>query len=77
MPSTTVKVSTTTRDRLKAASAGSADDTINLALDALERAAFWARAERASRAQHGLPPEVRHQLQRQEAAIDTEFEHLG
>jgi len=77
MPQTTVKVSTETRDRLKAMSRGTADDTINAALDALDQADFWAQAERATRAIRALPPEEQRRRHAAEEALDRAFDGIS
>ena len=77
MPMTTVKVTTDTRDRLKAMSRGTADDTINAALDALDRAEFWAQAERATAAIRALPDAEQRRRRDAEAALDGAFDGIG
>lgn len=46
---TTIKVSTETRDRIRAFGGSTHEETIVAALDALEADQFWARADRARR----------------------------
>jgi len=77
MPMTTVKVTTETRDRLKAMGRGTADDTINAALDALDRAEFWAQAERATAAIRALPEAEQRRRKAAEAALDGAFDGIG
>ncbi len=57
-------------------SRGTADDTINAALDALDQADFWAQAERATRATRALPADVLRRLEQQEAELHA-VEELG
>lgn len=47
-PTTTIKVSVATRDRIRGFGGETHETTIVAALDALEEADFWARAERAA-----------------------------
>ncbi len=48
MPTTTIKVSTTTRDRIRSFGGTTHEETIVAALDALEAEQFWTQAERAA-----------------------------
>jgi hypothetical protein len=55
---TTMQVSETSRDRLRALGRPGAtlDETLRDALDALEREQFWATAESAAARRSALPP---------------------
>lgn len=73
---TTVKVSTETRDRIKAFGGATLEDTIIEALDALEEREFWAQAERAAAWRAALPAERREAIRRREAEIDAAFDGI-
>lgn len=78
---TTIKVSTETRDRIKALGGDTYEDTIVEALDALEERRFWAEADAALAWRRDLPPEQRARIDDQDraesAAIDRAFDAIG
>ena len=67
--STTIKLSTETRDRLRELGGETYEDTIVEALDALEAQQFWAEAEAAAAWRRSLPPERRAILDAREAEL--------
>lgn len=73
---TTVKVSTETRDRIKAFGRATLEDTIVEALDALEEREFWAQAERAAAWRETLSDEQRAAIRAKEAEIDAAFDGI-
>lgn len=77
MASTTVKVSTETRDRIRALGDGTLEDTIVEALDALETDRFWAQADAAAAWQHSLTDDERATSREREAEIDQAFDGVG
>ena len=74
MAATTVKVSTETRDRIRAFGGDTLEDTIVEALDALESIRFWARADAAAAWRRSLPDEARRRLAEHEAEVDRAFD---
>ena len=70
-----MKISTATRDRLRAlgTEGESLEDVVVNALDAYESQQFWAAAEAAAAAES---PEQRTERKRIEAEIDTWMDHL-
>lgn len=72
---TTMKISTETRDRLRAlgADGDSLEDVVVTALDAYESQQFWAAAEAAAAAE---TPEQRGERRRDEADADTWMDGL-
>jgi hypothetical protein len=72
---TTMKITTSTRDRLRALSAeGEAlEDVVVAALDAYESGQFWAAAEAAAAAETA---EQRAERERAEAAVDAWIDSL-
>ena len=76
MKATTVKVSTETRDRLRALGGDTLEDTIVEALDALEANRFWAQAEAAAAWRRALPDEARSRLAEHEAELDRAFDGI-
>ena len=72
---TTMKISTATRDRLRAlrADGESLEDVVITALDAYESQQFWAAAEAAAGAES---PDQRAERKRIEADIDTWMDGL-
>ena len=77
MASTTIKLSTATRDRIKALGADTYEDAIVEALDALETERFWAQAQRAAQWRDSLSDERRGLIEQREAAVDEAFDGLG
>jgi hypothetical protein len=76
MASTTVKVSTETRDRIRALGGDTLEDTIVEALDALEATRFWAQADAAAAWRRSLPGETRARLTEREARVDRAFDGI-
>jgi hypothetical protein len=77
MPSTTIKLSTETRDRIKAMGGDTYEDTIIEALDALESAQFWAQAEQAAEWRRSQPEDSRRSIAEREGAVDEAFDAVG
>lgn len=76
MASTTVKVTTETRDRIRALGGDTYEDTIVAALDALEADRFWTQAEAAATWRSGLSDDQRAQCARRNAEVDAAFEGI-
>lgn len=76
MKDTTVKVSTETRDRIRALGGATHEDTIVEALDALESERFWAEAEQGKKWHDSLSDEERQQLSDEDDAIDALFKGI-
>jgi len=72
---TTMKITTETRDRLRAlgADGDSLEDVVVTALDAYESQQFWAAAEAAAAAE---TPDQRTERQRIEADVDSWMDGL-
>jgi hypothetical protein len=72
---TTMKITTATRDRLRAlgADGDSLEDVVVAALDSYESQQFWAGAETAALAE---TPEQRTERKRVEAAVDAWMDGL-
>lgn len=77
MAATTIKLSTETRDRIRALGGATYEDTIVEALDALEADRFWAQAEAAAAHRRSLSDDDRAQRAAEEAAIDAAFDGVG
>ena len=77
MASTTIKLSTQTRDRIKAMGGDTYEDTIVEALDALESAQFWAQAEQAAEWRRSQPEDRRRGIAERETAVDDAFDAAG
>lgn len=77
VPSTTIKLSCETRDRIKALGGATYEDTIVEALDALEAEQFWAQAERAATWRRSLPDDRRRAIIARTAAVDAAFDALS
>ena len=77
MASTTIKLSTQTRDRIKAMGGSTYEDTIVEALDALESAQFWAQAEEAAEWRRSQPADRRRAIAEREATVDDAFDAIG
>lgn len=77
MASTTIKLSTETRDRIKAMGGDTYEDTIVEALDALESAQFWAQAEAAAEWRRSQSEDRRRGIAGREAAVDAAFDAAG
>ncbi|MGH9271189.1 MAG: hypothetical protein ACRDZ2_07935 [Ilumatobacteraceae bacterium] len=73
---TTMKISTATRDRLRALGneRDSLEDVVVAALDVFESQRFWAEAEAAAAAE---TPDQRAERKRSEAEVDTWMDGLG
>ena len=76
MASTTVKVSTATRDRLKAIGGATLEESIIETMDALEETRFRARAEAAAAWRRSLPADDQARLEAVEAETDRAFDGL-
>ena len=76
-PSTTIKLSVATRDRIRDLGGDTYEETIIEALDALETDRFWAQAEAAAAWRAALPEDERRRRREQEAAIDAALDRLG
>jgi hypothetical protein len=77
MASTTIKLSTETRDRIKAMGADTYEDTIVEALDALEAQQFWVQADRAAQWRRSQADARRRLIAEREAAADDAFDAIG
>jgi hypothetical protein len=76
-PSTTIKLSVATRDRIRDLGGETYEETIIEALDALETDRFWAQAESAAAWRASLPEEELRRRPEHEAAIDAALDRLG
>jgi len=76
MKDTTVKVSTETRDRIRAMGGATHEDTIVEALDALDSERFWAAAEEGRKWFDALSDEERQRLKDEDEAIDGLFKGI-
>ena len=76
-PSTTIKLSVETRDRIRDLGGETYEETIIEALDALETDRFWAQAEAAAAWRASLPEDERRRRREQEATIDAALDRLG
>ena len=76
MASTTVKMSTETRDRIRALGGATLEDTIVEALDALEANRFWAQADAASAWRRSLSDAERARLRQPEAELDAALDGI-
>lgn len=76
MKDTTVKVSTETRERIRAMGGATHEDTIVEALDALESERFWAEAEQGKKWFDSLSNEQRQRLREEDDAIDALFKGI-
>ena len=76
MPSTTVKLSVETRDRIRALGGETYEDTIVAALDALEADRFWSQAAAATAWRNSLSDEARGRLIARDAAVDEAFKGI-
>lgn len=74
--STTIKLSTETRDRIRAHGDGSYEATIIEALDVYERSQFWAQAAAAAAWEASLPEEDRNRRRAEFDAIDAAFDSI-
>ena len=77
MGSTTIKLSTDTRDRIRSLGGVTYEETIVEALDALEADRFWAQAEAAAAHRALLSSGERDALAAREADVDAAFDGLG
>lgn len=77
MGSTTIKLSTETRDRIRALGGDTYEDTVVEALDALEATRFWAQAEAAAAHRASLSPGEQETRAACEAEVDAAFDGLG
>jgi hypothetical protein len=73
MPTTTVKLSTETLDRIRALGGGTFEETIIEALDGLEADRFWAQAEAATKWRGALPGTQRQFLAKRDSEVDASF----
>lgn len=76
MAATTVKLSTTTRDRIRALGGATYDETIVEALELLEAERFWARADAAATWRRSLSETERVRLAARDDVIDAEFDGI-
>jgi hypothetical protein len=76
MGSTTVKMSTDTRDRIRALGGVTYEETIIEALDALEADRFWAQAEAAVHWRRSLSDAGRELAATRLADVDTAFDGI-
>jgi len=76
MAATTVKLSTATRDRIRALGGATYEETILEALDLLEAERFWSRADAAVAWRRSLSEVERGRLAAREAEIDAEFDGI-
>ena len=77
MPSTTIKVSTHTRDRIRSFDGPTHESTIIDALDALESQRFWSQAEAYAQWRASLPDEERRLRKDAEDEIDAAFDGMS
>ncbi|MDO8361266.1 MAG: hypothetical protein Q7V88_00070 [Actinomycetota bacterium] len=73
MGSTTIKVSTETRERLRVLGGATCEEAIVAALDALEAGRFWSQAEAAAAHSRRLSAEQRRQRSSAAAEVDAAF----
>jgi hypothetical protein len=76
MASTTVKLSTETRDRLLAYGGETYEATIVEALDALDAERFWTQVDDATAWRQSLSATDRERLAARDAAIDAAFDGI-
>ena len=76
MASTTVKMSTETRDRIRALGGDTLEDTIVEALDALEANRFWAQADAAAAWRRTLSDSERARLQQPQTELDAALDGI-
>jgi hypothetical protein len=76
MASTTIKLSTETRDRIKARGGDTYEETIVEALDALEESEIWAQADRALAWRQSLPDGRLAEIEEREAELDRALDGL-
>lgn len=76
MSSTTIKVSTDTRDRIRSLGGTTYEETIVAALDALEADRFWAQAAAAAEWRASLPVAERERLAAAEVEVDRAFDGI-
>lgn len=77
MAATTVKLSTETRDRIRAMGGATYEETIIEALDVLEEQRFWAQADAAAAWRASLDGERRQRLDDRAAEVDAAFDGVG
>jgi len=77
MGSTTIKVSTETRDRLRALGGSTFETTIVEALDVLEADRFWTQAEAAAQWRTSLPADRRAERDARDAEVDAAFHGIA
>ena len=73
MAATTIKLSTETRDRLKALDRPTYEDAVIEALDLLEAEDFWRQADEALVRFEQLPSDVKVRYAAESEAIDRDF----
>ncbi len=71
MQDTSIRVSTATRDRLRAFPGVTCDDVVSEALDLLEAERFWDQAEAYHAWRIALPEDRRQELDARDQAIDA------
>lgn len=71
-----MKVSTETRERIRAFGGATHEDTIVEALDALESERFWQQAEAGKEWFDSLSPDERQRMRDEDDAIDAKFKSL-
>jgi len=76
MKDTTVKISTETRERIRAFGGATHEDTIVEALDALESERFWKQAEAGKKWFDGLSADEQRRLAEEDEAIDALFKGI-
>ncbi len=76
MGSTTIKVSTETRDRIRAYGGETYEATIIAALDAFDVAGFWAEAQRAAEWRGTRSATERALLDARESELDRVFDGI-
>ena len=76
MAATTIKLSTETRDRLKAKGGPTYEDTIVEMLDRADEEEFWVQADRAAAWLRSQSPDRRSEIRRQETAVAAAFDGL-
>lgn len=76
MPSTTVKLSVETRERIRALGGETYEETIVAALDALEADRFWSQAAAATAWRNSLSDEDRDRLAARDGEADAAFKGI-
>ena len=76
-PSTTIKLSVATRDRIRELGGETYEETIIEALDALETDHYWAQADAAAAWQNSLPAAEALRRRKHEAEINAALDRIG